>query len=373
MRSSKSKKKLTCFEWMPDSPTDPRSYFNPIRGLFTLVFLMQILGGSAKTLFRTWSPSQNEIIQNILECCNGQEAPLLELLKANCGIFGIEGVWLLDTAGAVSTSYGRTFEGDPACRLLYRSDTFEGVEINPCLNGTLARNVLSGTSDDCGFKWRDFRFSLLGAGVLFWFLLVILCIYLMRRSSRQGNQAIAPVNDNAQGNELAIQMLPITPHGRFTQLLERFQALKVPENASEELREKFARAFTELKKSFEAFQEKYICGINMEIINDPVVLDCTHSFELSTLVRWTQQNLQDQGHSACPTCRSLIDYPIRLNNIRKDDISVYLDRLKAGIENLEKNLAQSLAVAQTQEIADERASLLMPEDGEENSNNLSLR
>jgi hypothetical protein len=316
-------------------------------------------------LFKTLSSSQNKIIENILECCNDQEAPLLELLKANCGIFGIEGIWLLDTTGAVSTSYGTTFEGGPACRLLYRSHTFEGVEINPCLNGTLARNVLSGASDDCGFQWRDFKFSLIGAGVLLWIMLGIISIYEFRRLTRSGNQAIAPVDDNAQGNEVAIQMQPISHHGRFTQMLERFQASKLPENASDAL----VKSFAELKKAFEEFQEKHTCGINLEIINDPVVLDCMHSFELRPLVQWVQQNLHDQDHSACPTCRSLVDYPIRLNNRRKDEIREYLDRLAVRIDDLEKKLVQ---LAKPREVSCEEVPLLMAQDGEENSNSLSL-
>ena len=51
-----------------------------------------------------------------------------------------------------------------------------------------------------------------------------------------------------------------------------------------------------------------ICPISQSLMNDPVTLECGHTFDKTSLIAWFSNNI----YKTCPTCRAPIANPNNL-------------------------------------------------------------
>ncbi|KAJ1507867.1 Checkpoint kinase 2 [Coelomomyces lativittatus] len=75
--------------------------------------------------------------------------------------------------------------------------------------------------------------------------------------------------------------------------------------------------------SMNDFPKSFLCPISLEIMNDPVVIQCGHTFEKNSLIKWLKEQvvLPDENHESyslpqspnfCPVCKAVIDDSIMI-------------------------------------------------------------
>lgn len=346
MRKSRKTKKSTCFEWIPTNlPNPARGLPNFLNG-FLGFLVSQIPLVSADTFFESISPSNpNAVRENILACCNGQEEELIQNLTQVCRIFNIR--HSIDWRGFALryASYGSIPDNKPACVLFYNE---RAPEINACIDGLLRAEVKNGLINTCAIESAATSKTIgIIFGTMFALILlgVIITPFIVWLRSRRNNNLPIPINNDAQAllpgdiveNSVPLALIytpnPESNEGRFSLMLKKLNEIEIPAQGSDEFINEFKKKFTNLKLAFEEFKNKYQCGISLEIIDNPVSLDCLHVFELELIEKSVKQN------KCCPNCRAVIDYPIRLNNSMKGTIQDYLKRLSTNLNELEEKLA----------------------------------
>ena len=70
--------------------------------------------------------------------------------------------------------------------------------------------------------------------------------------------------------------------------------------------------------------KEYECPIDMELMEDPVLAKCTHTFDRSNIEKWLEK------HSSCPICRKPIDRTdLVANRVLKDLIQSFIKSQKS--------------------------------------------